>query len=384
MNRTFIMMFFAIGLQADSYQNLLNQAVKNNANLEISQSQEQQRLLEGKITTRYKNPNMEFEISDFYGQRNQLGARTGLSQSLLLPEVKRDKTHLSKMKANVAKERYVLKKAEFIYKFSMQYLEYKEALERKTLQEEELSIAKGILEIAQERFSAGASPRSEYLQTRVDYQNAVNQQVQLELKIEQSLNRLFKLANVRRMDTLDGGHTFFRTSKETLHPLLKVVEEQQKVSQAQLRLASHTIQNISFFSEMEKEPDQSIFRLGFSIPLPIFNKKSEEKQLAKIALLNQKIFLNKQKKSLSLELEQLVSETTLLEQVKSKYEGLILEQRDLLSMYQQGYAIAKVNLLKLSDTKKGLIQSKEKIVEASLQIERNIVKMNYLRGAGNE
>jgi cobalt-zinc-cadmium efflux system outer membrane protein len=206
----------------------------------------------------------------------------------------------------------------------------------------------------------------------------------LDLEIEQSLNRLFKLANVERAETLDGEHTFFQNSNETLHPLLKVVEEQQKVSQAQLDLASHTIENISLFSEMEREPEQSIFRVGVSIPLPIFNKKSEEKQLAKIALANQKIFLNAQKKSLSLEMEQLLRERALLEKVKAKYEGLILEQRELLSMYQQGYAIAKVNLLKLSDTKQRLIQSKEKIVEARLQIERNSVKMNYLRGAGNE
>jgi len=121
-----------------------------------------------------------------------------------------------------------------------------------------------------------------------------------------------------------------------------------------------------------------------SIPLPLFNKKSEEKQLAKIALSNQKLAFASQQRALNLELPQLQEEITVQEALRLKYENLVEEQNQLLTLYQRGYAIAKVNLLKLSTLKKELLLSKEQLLETSLAIEKNTIKINYLQGAYNE
>jgi hypothetical protein len=53
-----------------------------------------------------------------------------------------------------------------------------------------------------------------------------------------------------------------------------------------------------------------------SIPLPVFNNKSQEKQLAKIALNNQKLALETQQRALDLELPQLRHEIEVQEALK--------------------------------------------------------------------
>jgi len=124
--------------------------------------------------------------------------------------------------------------------------------------------------------------------------------------------------------------------------------------------------------------------VGISLALPIFNQKSEEKQLAKIAINNQKLALASGKKVLSLELSQLQEEIVVQEALKRNYEALILEEEQLLAMYQEGYAIAKVNLLKLNMLKKKLLDNREHFLEATLAIEKNIIKINYLQGGQDE
>jgi cobalt-zinc-cadmium efflux system outer membrane protein len=163
-----------------------------------------------------------------------------------------------------------------------------------------------------------------------------------------------------------------------------LTEKKEAAARAELAVASHTMQSIELFSEIEAEPDQDIFRIGISIPLPIFNKNSQEKQLAKIAINNQKLALVSGKRALDLELAQLQNEITEQETLKVNYEALVEEENRLLRMYQQGYRLAKVNLLKLSNIKKELLRTKENLLATRFSIEKNIIKINYLKGAYNE
>ena len=87
---------------------------------------------------------------------------------------------------------------------------------------------------------------------------------------------------------------------------------------------------------------------------------------------------------MNLELEQLHKEIEKEEQLKAQYEALEEEQKRLLELYQKGYSIAKVNILKLSNLKKSLLLTREELLATRLSIEKNIVKINYLQGAYNE
>jgi len=183
---------------------------------------------------------------------------------------------------------------------------------------------------------------------------------------------------------LESEHLFVTKESDTTHPLLRVTERQEAIARASMRVASHNIERVELFSEIEAEPDQDVFRVGVSIPLPIFNTKSQERQLAKLELQNQSLTLSSQKRAIAVELPQLKNEIRIQEALRTKDETLLMEQQALLAMYQEGYAIAKVNLLKLNNLKKALLSTQERIVETSSLIEKNNIKINYLQGVHYE
>jgi cobalt-zinc-cadmium efflux system outer membrane protein len=375
-------------LHAVTYEELLNQALENNLELQLSNTQVQQTELLGRIETRLENPNVEIEASNFSSKRilrnNQFGARIGATQSLLLPSVKEDKKRLTQTQIEVKRQSLKLSKSDLIYRFNLQYLRYKEAVNKSQLQEEALKISKKIVAVTQGRFSAGTIAKSELLRVQIEQAEVLSQLKAFSLQSLKEKNSLLRLANVERDAEVQSTHLFFQSSTTSMHPLLELTQKREKVAQASLAVASHNIEKISLFSELEAEPDQDIFRVGVSIPFPLFNKKSEEKQLAKIALSNQKLALASQQRALNLELPQLQEEIAVQEALRLKYEKLVDEQKKLLTLYQKGYAIAKVNLLKLSTLKKELLLSKEQLLETSLAIEKNTIKINYLQGAYNE
>jgi len=94
--------------------------------------------------------------------------------------------------------------------------------------------------------------------------------------------------------------------------------------------------------------------------------------------------LSSQKRAIALELPQLKNEIRIQEELRLHDENLLNEQQGLLEMYQEGYAIAKINLLKLNTVKKALLSTQKRIVETSSLIEKNSIKINYLQGAYHE
>ena len=388
MKKTIIGLSLVVMLHAQTYEELLEQALSNNLNLQLMQSRTEAIRLESKIDTRLENPNIEFEIADFSAKRllrqNDVGARTSISQELLLPWVKHDKEVLAHSKVSVANERYSLERLSFVYEFNALYINYKEATEKETLAQEAIVIANSILTIAQARFSAGASARSELLQAQIEVQNAQSLQKRLELETLRAKNRLLLFANLDSSSTVGIEHLFVPSQESNIHPLLNIAQKEQDVAKLELHVASHSIETVELFSEIEAEPDQDVFRVGLSIALPIFNNKSEEKQLAKLKFNSQKLAFSTQERALELEIEQLQHEILVEEEMKSSYTMLLTEQEELLEMYQQGYQVAKINLLKLNSLKKELLFNKEQILERGFGIEQKNIKISYLQGAYSE
>ena len=388
MKKIIITLFIVLNLHAQTYEGLLELAINNNAQLQIVQSQGEQAELQGQMTTRLENPNVEFELSDFSNRRllreNQIGARTGISQSLLLPWVKEDKERLTQTQVGEQEQSFRLSKADFVYRFNRQYLVYKEAVKKKELEAEALEISKKIVAVAQGRFNGGSIAKSELLQAKIEQNEVLSQFKAFSLQALQEKNRLLRLANVETFFDVDAEHTFVESVNSSTHPLLELTKKREQVAKAKLKVASHSVETIGLFSEIEAEPDQDIFRVGVSIPLPVFNNKSQEKQLAKIALNNQKLALETQQRALDLELPQLRHEIEVQEALKNSYEALAEEQKSLLKVYQSGYSIAKINILKLSTLKNALLMTQKELLSTNLSIERNSIKINYLQGAYNE
>jgi cobalt-zinc-cadmium efflux system outer membrane protein len=388
MNKTVIALFLVVCLEAQNYEELLNQAIQNNVNLQLIQSQQEHIYLNGEIDRRYKNPNLELEIADFSSQfvtqSNSFGVRVGVSQSILLPHIQNDKRAITQKEIAVSKKEYSVERSNFIYNFNLKYLAYKKSEYLLQLQQQAIGISKKILDTVNSRYQEGAVPKSDYLEAKLDYIKMQNQTEELTFGLTQAKNELLKFSNITENLTVDSSHLFLTINNTIVHPLIELTKAQSQVSQAKLELLQHSVESIELFSELEREPEQDIFRVGVSIPLPTFNNRNEEKQLERIKIANHQLLLSNQERLLTLKVTQLTDENRNLEQLKERHQSLISSQEQLFSMYRESYVIAKVNLLKLQQVKEQRIATKRKILESNFAIELNSIKINYLQGAYSE
>lgn len=381
-------LFLAANLHAINYEELLKIAIQNNTELRISESQKQQVLLENQIETRLKNPSLELEVANFSSNRpflkDKLGSTIGISQSILLPSIKTAKSNLGKTKSLIAEESYKLKKVSFIYKMNMHYLAYKKAVKVHQVKTNMLKVSKKIMNIAKKRYEQGTALKSDYLQAKIAYNNLRNSEKEFILEIQKTLNALKVLANIEEKIILSEEHYFNINSMSTLNPELSLIQKKKELSKAKEEIASHSIKSFEVYTELENEPDEDIFRIGINIELPVFNQNTQERQLAKIEWANQSMKLTNQTKAFSIAIKQLEEENILLQKMLGAYEALTEEQNRLLNIYQKGYGIAKVNLLTLETSKKLFMSNQENIIITKLEIERNIIKRNYLKGGSYE
>ena len=388
MKTTILGLFLVANLHAISYEELLEHAIQNNTSFQINESKEEQIALQGQIDTRHENPNLELGFSNFskrqFFRQNEFGASIELSQSLLLPSVKADMKILTQKKIALSSQQSRLEKSEFVYNFNMKYLDFKQEHSKEDLLQNKLEILESIVEIKQQRFSKGSIPKSEFLESKIDKALVNSSLSELKVSIAKKKNALFLFSNMQEHSDLERYHTFVRANSTGTHPLLLLTQKKKEVAQSKLNLASHTIEHIELFTEIENEPDEDIFKIGISVPLPLFNKKNEEKQLAKIAMRNEELRLSSQERALELQVAQLENEMNKQEVLTHGYEALLLEKRALLSVYEEGYRLAKVNLLKINKTKIEMLETKKKMLETKFVTERNIIKINYLKGAYNE
>ena len=388
MKKIIMALFLAANLHAINYEELLKIAIQNNTELRISESQKQQVLLENQIETRLKNPSLELEVANFSSNRpflkDKLGSTIGISQSILLPSIKTAKSNLGKTKSLIAEESYKLKKVSFIYKMNMHYLAYKKAVKVHQVKTNMLKVSKKIMNIAKKRYEQGTALKSDYLQAKIAYNNLRNSEKEFILEIQKTLNALKVLANIEEKIILSEEHYFNINSMSTLNPELSLIQKKKELSKAKEEIASHSIKSFEVYTELENEPDEDIFRIGINIELPVFNQNTQERQLAKIEWANQSMKLTNQTKAFSIAIKQLEEENILLQKMLGAYEALTEEQNRLLNIYQKGYGIAKVNLLTLETSKKLFMSNQENIIITKLEIERNIIKRNYLKGGSYE
>jgi cobalt-zinc-cadmium efflux system outer membrane protein len=381
-------LFVVAHLHAQSYEELLGQAINNSVKLQLIQNQQEQISLNGEIERRYENPSLELEVADFSSQfvseRNEFGMRVGLSQTLPLSHIQKDKENVTHNQINVVEKQYILEKSNFIYSFNLKYLTYKKAQKYVELQNESIAISKEVLGTVSHRYNNGAVAKSDYLEVQLDYKKMQSEQNRQLFQLSRAKNELLALANSDSREEIDFSHLFIITHNGSSHPLIALSNAKKEVSQAKLELLQHSVDSVKIFSELEREPEQNIFRIGISIALPTFNNHNQEKQLEKINVANQKLYRNNKERLLQLQIEQLIEENRELEELIVNHQSLIGSQEQLFDMYKKSYTIAKVNLLKLQQIKEQRISTKQEILESNFAIEQNNIKINYLQGAYSE
>jgi multidrug resistance efflux pump len=83
-------------------------------------------------------------------------------------------------------------------------------------------------------------------------------------------------------------------------------------------------------------------------------------------------------------LQQLKRKQEQIKETKEQYQKRLDEQEQLFEMYKQGYDFAKVNLFKLQESQKRMVEIQESLSLLEMRYEKNIVTINYLKGAYHE
>lgn len=366
---------------AETFDMFLTRVVEKNPYLNASALMMDNARLEGKKLKRYENPTVNIEGSRF---QTGNGYRMAFNQPVRVWGVGDDKDKIARSLSTNAKANVTMGRSSFIKEVSLLYTDYAQNTKLAELGNEELQIAKNINEVSKQRYANGSLSKALMLQADVAYADAQANVLEYEKEKVKSYNALCEYSGITEETTIDPNYTFRRISQVQQNPDLAVLESQNDLKLAQIKLETRTIESIGVFGEYEKEPGQNIYRAGISIPIPMFNTKQEEKSIQELQLRQNTLLLKAQKNRIQARENLLLNEIDSLEHVLQKRQENLKNALELFKMYRDAYAIANVNLMEFYEIKNRRIATQKEMISVQSQINRSTIEYNYLQGAYNE
>ena len=389
MKKIWFIPLLTLTLYAQDFESFKHEALQNSPYLRANALKVQSAVQKSEITTRYQNPTLGLEASQFAQDgisSNENGYRVELTQPIRLWGVGSAREELGDAQQRSAKQNVVLTKASFIRELSLQYVAYKRLVHLKKLALQELEIAQKIASISRARFENGTIAKVKYLQAKMDTQRIENNVNTLDVAQTDAYYNLLAFAGMKSQTEIDSEHHFeMREGDKTAQsPELEYLSATTQLSVAKAKLNENKLEWIDLRAEFENEPDQDIYRVGVNIPLVIFNQRTQEKQLAQLQGQQQTLLYENKKRANDLTLKKIAQMVEKLSSVEQSTQVLQQSQQKLLEMYEDGYKIANINLIELQLIKNQMIATQERLIEIQTQKEKNIIEYNYLTGAYND
>jgi len=111
------------------------------------------------------------------------------------------------------------------------------------------------------------------------------------------------------------------------------------------------VKSYTLFGEIENEPDQSIGRVGIALDLPLFNRSNQEYRLAEIRAKQAALHTKRVETGQRIRIESLLKQLDILQKRYSALKEQQSRERELLSLFEEGYRMAQSSLLDLIRTK---------------------------------
>ena len=375
-------------LGAQDFETFLKNAIQNSPYLKANQLGIAQANENANLITRYNNPTLALEASNFsldIGD-SEAGYRVALTQPIRLWGVSDAREDLATAQKSEAQSLVKLSRADFVRKLSLLYSKYKSTLSAESLAKEELLISKKITNITKARFENGTIARVKYIQAKVDEKRVENFLNKMQVNTLNSYYRLIGFAGLTTEIELDDKYLFKLSKQGSTSNSAQLIYSKSKIksSLALAELHSNRVEWIDIYGEFESEPDQSIARVGVDIPLAIFNTKSQERTIAKLQAKKSELISENINTTLSMKLKELSRSIESLSGLQLSTSELYKSQKELLLMYEDAYKIASIDLIELQVIKNQMIKTKEDAIEIELSKEQNIIQHNFLTGEYNE
>lgn len=345
---------------------------------------------QNKRMLRTKNPALNMEISKFNPRFSSSAYGYALSASQRIRtngyyNALEDKAYASRL----LQEAYVTNgKAGFIKTLESLYTEYVYQSKLFSLLQDEYKLSRKVTHIVKERYKSGSETKVSYLQAKTDTLT-LKAQIHTTKQAMQSLYyQLLAIGGFKKKVTLSKKFIYSVSagtkSGKHLTPKEKILLAKEKLLQSQMRMNDNSINAYALQAGIEKEPDQSIFRLGISIPLPVRNNKEEEKALARLKM--QQLKLDNAQLKLDLHAQRQMLKSSIKE-LSTQYQALKIlkrEQKSLNSLLLEGYKIAQGSIFEMMNTKNKLIQTSKSLLQTQKMINTKKIELRFIQGQYND
>jgi len=345
---------------------------------------------ESKIAMRSANPTMELEMSQF---RPDIGDDRGGFRASYAQPIRTSgyydslSQHTSAQK--LLQKAYIVEgRAGFIKKIEKLYVDlvYRDQLYR--LLEGDLKISKRVADIVKERFESGAESRVQYMQAKTEVISSKSKLISLKREIDDIYFDMMKISGLGADVKLDMSFTYpisaENSNQKSNSPLAEILSAKEHRYSTDVHMQDRVLKQYSLFTELEKEPDQSVIRIGIEIDLPIFNQNNEERSLAKIRMRQARLDREQLQNSEDVERRAILNSMKTLTKEYYMLKDLAKEQREVLELLEEGYRISKGSLLELMVARKRVIDTNKKILYTHRVYNMKKIDLNYLQGVYND
>jgi outer membrane protein TolC len=345
---------------------------------------------ENKILLRSKNPILGLEASRFNPQNTDSSFQYSGSVSQTVRTGNYYGGLEDKASAmNLLQEAYILDgKSGYIRALEKLYTEYVYQSKLLSLLQEEYKLSKEVTNIVEVRYQNGSENKVAYLQAKTDTIALKTQMFTTKQEMNSLYYQLLATAGLRKKVSLEKQFIYPISAKVSTHIFTnskqQILSAKSKLLESQMRMNDSSIESYDVYTSIEDEPDQSILRVGVSIPLPLFNDKSEEKMLAKL-----------QKEQLILDGEQLdidiFTQTAMIKssikELSNQYQALKIlkkEQQVLNDLLQEGYKISQGSIFIMMNAKNKLIQTQKSLLQTQKTINNQKIDLRFIQGQYND
>ncbi|MBP6712967.1 MAG: TolC family protein [Aliarcobacter sp.] len=378
-------------LNAEDFRYLLNKAIESNSNLKSSEIEIDLVKEKGSILTRFNNPTIDLNYSN-YKFKEQINKDNGygvsLTQKIVPWNVANDKTRLSETTIKNEVDKYNLDKQEFIKELSIKYTIYAKNKKFFNVIKESEDIANKVYDISNQQYKVGAISKAELLQSEIELMDIKKKKDELNLEIMNTYYDLIRFSGIDQEIhfNLESDYKFKITKSINLekNPFINSEESKKDMLLAEAKLDSNIIDSFDLIYSYSEEPDQIVNQVGISLPLPIFNIKSEEGKIAKLEAMKMNLLVNKEKQQALMEYEKLVKERVLLEDLKKKNETVLKLQLDALEISMEKLKMFKISIFDIQNSKIKLIQTMTDIINIETALNQNAISINYIQGEHND
>ena len=374
-----------------SYQAFKRQVLKHSKILRIEKLKAAQVDIENAKRLRPENPELQLELSRF----NPTFGNSAFGASAMIAQPIRLNAFLQNIKAQneaakaLSSALRLKKRADFLKNFEAYYTDYVYLHRLKRLLDDEIALARRTAGLAQARYQEGADDKIAPLRAKARLSELQATRATLIKEIAKRKATLLTLSGLKRLPHLPTDRFIYplqlpKLKKAAHAPELALYDAKAKVADAKLKRAKMLFEKVTLYGGIEKEPDQSILRLGVSIPLPLLHKKEQERALAKLE--HQRIALEQQQYRQSLahnETALYKTLRTLIDAYRSTRRS-IDQTRRVVTLLQEGYKISGEQLFELLSEEQKLIKLRKRLLDLAKEINKTQIALRYIKGYYND